>query len=358
MAVLEATQAWRRGAFCGLCFAAVVGSASAESGGVSFAGKTITMTIGNAAGGATDLYGRLFGRYLVKYLPGNPSLVVIDQPGAEGITALNTWVIRAKPDGTALTIGAGTQTNPFYYRAAHAQYDLKTFDFVGGTGAPGGALFVNKAAENRLHDKSKPPVVMGALSAIRGNMFMNLWGSKFLDWNTKWVIGYADTGSLSQALQRGEIDMSSFGSLPEIRVLKAADKFDVVAQEGRIVNGKLAPRPAVGDAPLFAELVGDKITDARARDAFVYWETSSQIGQWAALPPNTPDGIVAAYRKATAAMFEDPIYRQQATAIVSDGLPVRPEDLEAMVRKLDQTPDAVFTYLQKIEAEAGFAAAN
>jgi tripartite-type tricarboxylate transporter receptor subunit TctC len=338
--------------------AALVHSASAHNRDVTFAGKTITMTIGNAPGGQTDLYGRLFARYLTKYLPGNPDLVVSNQPGAEGVSALNSWVIRAKRDGTDLTIGAGTQTNPLYYRDAHARYDLEKFKFVGGTGAPGGALFVSKAAEARLHDKSLPPVIMGALSAVRGNMFMTVWGAMFLGWNAKWVVGYADTPSLKEALSRGEIDMSSFGSLSDIQALTAADKFDVVAQEGRIENGKLAIRPAIGNAPIFANLIAGKIDDPKAREAFAYWETSSQIGQWAALPPDTPAAIVEVYRKATDAVFKDPEYRRQAIAVVSDGVSVAPADLEAMVQKLDRTPDDVFAYLEGVEGRLGMAAAR
>src|SRR5437764_464101 len=56
---------------------------------ISFARKTVAMTIGFAAGGGVDLYGRMLGRHLVSYLPGRPTLVVLNQPGAGGVSALN-----------------------------------------------------------------------------------------------------------------------------------------------------------------------------------------------------------------------------------------------------------------------------
>src|SRR5882724_1098672 len=65
---------------------------------VSFAGRTVTMTVGFAAGGGVDLYGRTLGRHLVRYLPGHPGLVVMNQLGAGGVVALNDWANKAEPN--------------------------------------------------------------------------------------------------------------------------------------------------------------------------------------------------------------------------------------------------------------------
>src|SRR5262249_366207 len=58
---------------------------------ISFAGKTITMTIGFEPGSGPDLYGRVLGRHLPRALPGQPGFVVINQTGAGGVVALNNW---------------------------------------------------------------------------------------------------------------------------------------------------------------------------------------------------------------------------------------------------------------------------
>src|SRR6476661_6696197 len=70
---------------------------------VSFACKTVNMTIGFAAGGGVEQYGRTMGRHLVQKLPGNPSLVVLNKPGAGGVVALNDWSRRADTNGLSLT---------------------------------------------------------------------------------------------------------------------------------------------------------------------------------------------------------------------------------------------------------------
>src|SRR3954462_14975672 len=97
----------------GLAALAVAGaSPPAAADDVSFAGKTITMTIGNAAGSGIDLYGRVLGRHLAQHLPGHPSLVVLNQPGAGGLIAYNSWVKKAKPDGLSVTVGGLTEIDP------------------------------------------------------------------------------------------------------------------------------------------------------------------------------------------------------------------------------------------------------
>ena len=158
-------------ALCTAGLAAVIGAspAWAAANDPTFAGKTITMTIGNAAGSGIDLYGRVLGRHMTQHLPGQPSLVVLNQPGAGGLVAYNSWVKKAKPDGLNVAVGGLTEIDPASLLRTNAEYDPATFKFVGGLGAPSQGLFINKDAVARLSDKSAPPVVMGAVSsAIRG----------------------------------------------------------------------------------------------------------------------------------------------------------------------------------------------
>ena len=119
------------------------------------------MTIGFGAGGGVDLYGRTLGRHLVRYLPGQPALVVLNQLGAGGVVALNDWGNKAAPNGLFVTIGAQSQTDPDALIRTHAKYDTTTFNYVGGLAAYSQGLFVNKDAVERLYNTSAKPVVMG-----------------------------------------------------------------------------------------------------------------------------------------------------------------------------------------------------
>jgi tripartite-type tricarboxylate transporter receptor subunit TctC len=129
---------------------------------VSFKGKTITMIIGFAAGGGTDLSGRLIASFLGRYLPGEPAVIAQNVPGAEGMTAMNYFAQQAKPDGLTITMGSGSVADPLNFRKPQSQFDPTQFAYVGGAGRGGSMLIVNKEAEKRLYDKSMPPVIMGS----------------------------------------------------------------------------------------------------------------------------------------------------------------------------------------------------
>jgi hypothetical protein len=340
----------------GVTALAVAGaSLSAAADDISFAGKTITMTIGNAAGSGIDLYGRVLGRHLAQNLPGHPSLVVLNQPGAGGLIAYNSWVKKAKPDGLSVTVGGLTELDPASSLRRNAEYDPATFKYLGGLAAPSQALFINKDAIARLREKSVTPVIMGAVSeAIRGGYFQALWGVALLGWNVRWVHAYRDTAELRQAMERGEADMSSFGNVRDIDNLLKSGNFTIISQSGTVRDGKAEPRPELGSAPIFSELVRGRIKDLPVQRAFDYGENVSQVGRWLALPPETPDAIVAVYLKAYEATVRDPEYN----AVVAKTDPGSPQvgkaDLERLARELSKVSPDVLDYIHSELERQGF----
>lgn len=320
---------------------------AAAQNGLSFAGKTVTMTIGFGAGGSVDLYGRILGQYLMEYLPGKPSLVVINQLGAGGVVALNGWVARAEPNGTAITLVAESQADPDALLRTEAKYDIRTLKYVGGETAYSQGLFVNKDAVPRLTDQSAKPVIMGLVgSTLRSGNYGVLWATDYLGWNVQWVRGYPSTSELRQALERGEIDMSTFGASRDIQGLLASGDYKVVIQGGTVKDGKRVPRTAFGDAPILADLVKGKITDPQAQKAFDYTENVSQVGIWLALPPATPSDIVATYVKAFNATLADPKYRADFAKIDPDSPVASQADIQDLVGKLATVSPATLDYVQ------------
>jgi hypothetical protein len=326
---------------------------------VSFAGKTITMTIGLGAGGGVDLYGRMLGRHLVHYLPGQPALVVLNKPGAGGVVALNDWANNAERNGLAVTLGAQSQIDPDAVMRTHAKYDPTTIKYVGGLAAPSQGLFINKDAVKRLHDKSATPVVIGIVgTTLRTGSYQALWGAAFLGWNMKWVRGYPRTSDLRQAMERGEIDMTSFGSIRDIKYLLDTGKFKVASQSGPIKDGKHTKRPVFGNAPVIAELVEGKIADPLAKQAFQYSEDVSQIGFWLALPPGTPDNVVATYVKAFEATLNDPQYQAEVEKLNPDSPVATKAELEGLVGKLAKVSPETLGFIQAELKRQGFGSAK
>jgi tripartite-type tricarboxylate transporter receptor subunit TctC len=325
---------------------------AAAQGAISSA---VTMTIGFGAGERPDLYGRILGRSLVRHLPGQPGLLVLNKPGAGGVIALSEWTAKAEPNGSHVTIGASSQTDKDALIRTKARYDPATFKYVGGLSAPSQALFIRKDALDRLHNKSAKPVAIGVTgSTLRTGHYQALWGAVFLSWNVQWVQGYRTTGELRQAMERGELDMTPFGSSVDIDYLLATGKFAVVSQSGAVIGGKMVARPILGDAPIISDLVRGRIKDPLAQKAFEYGENIIQVGTWLALPPGTPDAIVTTYVKAFEATLKDPEF-QTAWAKIDPDSPVASKvDLERLVRELGNALPEALDYIQGELKRQGF----
>ena len=336
-------------ACCSLVFvsalAAVVSSARAQSNDPAQAPpdpKTVTMIIGYPTGGGVDATGRLFAQFLTKYLPGNPPVIVRNMPGADGRIGLNFFVRNAKPDGLMINNGSGSQLDPMAYRVPTALYDPTKFHFVGGISRGGTFQVISKNSEARLLDKAAPPVPIGAVDGSRSGEQMTSWGMELLGWNAKWVVGYRSANETSVALERGEVDIVSTSNSFLILRLLDTGKFKLLSQSGVVLDGKLRRRTDFSDIPVMSELVDGKLTTKGARDAFKYFEAICAMGPWLALPPDTPEPIVAMYRGIFPKIMADPEFQEKAKRISEDIALMTHSDIAELVKTAAErlTPDA------------------
>lgn len=335
---------------------AASGPAAAE---VSFKGKTITMIIGYRPGGGTDAVGRLTGKYLAQYMPGKPQIIFRNMPGGGGITSMNYFANQAKRDGSTITAGSSTQPDPLRFRRKSAKYDPLTFLYIGGIARGSSVMMINPATKSRLLDRSKKPVIMGAVDGTRSSMQVALWGAEYLGWNIKWVIGYPGTAEIALALQRGEVDMSSTANLFLIKELINAKKAVPLVQSGMLVAGKLVTRSEFPDVPIFTAMVRSKITDPIAKKAFAYWEGINALDKWLALPPKTPAAIVKTYRAAFVKAVKDKEFLALGRKMVSqDFAAILPQDQTTMIMKVAGTPNEALAYIKALKKKNGLPVAK
>ena len=311
-------------------------SASAQP--VSFEGKSVKVIIPSTAGGGTDTAARLIGRFLGKYLPGNPSIVPQNMPGGGGVTSLNFLAQQAKPDGLTMVVTSSTEADPLTYRAKQAQYNPTKLAIVGGFGLGEQLLVIRKEAIPRLLDKSQPPVAMGNNAGQpRRGMRMNLWGSLFLGWNTKWVNGYPGSNDLWLALQRGEIEMTAFGS--EFLRDKEIDpaKLIILYADG-ISKRTRSDRADFEAAPKFIKVMEGKVRDPQMLAAYDYWRAGFFF-KWIALSQDTPKEILDAYREAFAKLGNDPEFMQAGEKVMPGFSLIPGEEMLSSLKELDATSD-------------------
>src|SRR5882672_3557564 len=94
---------------------------------MSLHGKSLSMIISSAAGGGTDAYARVALPYLEKYLPGSPSIVARNVPGADGMQGMNYMVQQVAPDGLTFIVNANTTADPLNYRKPQAHFNPADF---------------------------------------------------------------------------------------------------------------------------------------------------------------------------------------------------------------------------------------
>jgi hypothetical protein len=262
-------------------------------------------------------------------------------------------VARVKPDGTTVTMGASNQVDPLQYRKSAASYDPTKYAYVGGVGRGANFLLVNKETEPRLYDKTKEPLVMGIDSPERAYRQMPLWGVEYLGWNARWVTSYRGTNEVFLALERGEIDMAATSNFFQVERALKTGKFKVLAQLGSMENGKMVPRLELKDTPIFSDMISGKITDKVGQQGYDYWLSMWKLDKWMALPPGTPSNIVQAYRDAFRQIAKDASFIDEGKKMSEDFATQSPEDVDALIRIVGNTPPEATDYIAKLMRKQG-----
>jgi hypothetical protein len=180
-----------------------------------------------------------------------------------------------------------------------------------------------------------------------------LWAIEYLGWNAKWIVGYHGTNEVMLALDRGEIDMTSTGNLFQIKDRLNSGQLKLIVQSGYLANGKILARQDYGDTPLFPTQMKGKIKDPVAQKAYDYWEALNNGDKWLALPPETPDNVVEAYREAFKKAAADPEFRDRGEKI-SDGFePMTSKDVELVAQTLADTPPEAIEYTKALMRKQG-----
>jgi tripartite-type tricarboxylate transporter receptor subunit TctC len=279
--------------------AAFVLPARAEPVADFYAGKTITLIIGSGVGGSYDAGGRLVAQYLKRYIPGNPTVVPQNMPGASSVRAAEYIFNVAPRDGTTLgfvqpTVVLNKVLDP------NAKYDPRQLTWIGRLQR---MVFVGVGwhdAPARSVEEAKQNEIIVAGNAATGAGVMVPWalnalaGTKF-----KVVRGYESAAANLLALQRGEVQgigstgLADITGRPEFIEKKLVNILYVI---------DLVRTPKFPDSPTVVEL-GRSEDD---RKILTLLGNPSTIGQAVMAPPDIPEERTAALRQAFAEMLKDP----------------------------------------------------
>jgi tripartite-type tricarboxylate transporter receptor subunit TctC len=331
----------------------MLGLAATETAAdVAITGK-VSALIGTTPGGGTDGTTRLVGRFLSRYLPGNPQMIYRNMPSGGGLQATNYFATQAKPDGSLWMGGDGDYIDAESVRGDLAKFDPRTFMFFGGIQRGGTLMLVNKSKLAGLTDRSGPPITFGSQDGTGSVVRMAMWGAEALGWNLRFVIGYPSSAAMSLALRRGEIDAFGTSDTQLLDPLLKSGSFQGVAQEGLAVSGVVGPRASYPDVPTIRSLVVDRLTGV-AKETFEMLSSADQIDKWFALPPDTPAEVVTTYRNAFAQLVKDPEFIKLAQIQFSpDNSSQTGEELARLVAFSSYPSLEVQSYETKLRAKYG-----
>ncbi len=322
-----------------LAFAA---NATAETVADFYRGKTVRVVIGYGAGGNYDLYGRLATEFLGRHIPGNPTVIAVNMPGAGGLKAVDYLYRVAPQDGTHLGVVA-QQLALTLLVDDKMGIDPRRFSYLGRlTSMVDVAVALPKSGLKSFEDARKREVTVGAgnstsTSAVYARALNAYAGSRF-----KIVTGYSGTAEIQLAAERGEVDVNGGELLPAIIVQYPEwlqGKAVLLYQSGLKRYSMLPQVPTMSELSSGEE--GRAVMSALAG--------TSEIGRSILVPPGVPPERVAALRTAFQAMLKDPqfIATTEKRKLMIDG--ATGEQMDAVTRDTMKLPKDTVEALKRLQ---------
>jgi len=321
------------------------GNTAADSERPFYAGRRLELLVPYATGGGTDLLARFMTPYLRKYIAGNPSVQVVNIPGADGVIGLNKFALTQRHDGESAIFGTGAGSLLYLLREPGVRYDLRKF--VPALAVPGGDVFyvspstgVRKPVD--LLRPRQPLRLAGAMPV--GGDTLALVALKLLGVQVQVIMGYEGKGRARVAFEQGETSLeyqSTTSYLMNVTPLVERGLAVPLFTTGVINRGELVRDPVLSHLPTvgeaYEEMYGRKPSGPawEAVKALVTTVNTMQKILW--FHTDAPREAVVAVREASAKMARDPQFLREGMKILGDYRLVPGEDLDAQFHALLNT---------------------
>ncbi|MFN4058780.1 MAG: Bug family tripartite tricarboxylate transporter substrate binding protein [Roseinatronobacter sp.] len=348
MTITTPTRRGALGIFAAAAAALTFGTpASAQ---VDFSGKTIEWIIPFATGGGSDTWARFNAPFLSKHLPGNPTVVVVNEPGGGSTRGTNLFAQRARPDGLTILGTSGSTQFPYLLGDPRVRYEYADWSVV-MVGPTGGVAYVSPSTGvNSLDDVAKlqgQKLVYASQGATSLDLVPML-AFKLLGLDVNYVFGFSGRGDGRLAFERGEVNIDYQTSSAFIRNVTP------LIDEGKAVplmswgvldtDGNPQRDPTFPDTPILEEvyeMVHGTPPSGPMYDAYKAFNTAGFAAQKiVVLPKGASAELVETYRQAWRDVFADPDYL--ATYV---------EALGSYEQVTDRAADALYTAGTTIDPE-------
>lgn len=330
--------------------AALASPAAAQNVADFYKGRTFTIVAGSSAGGGLDIYARLLARHVGRHIPGNPTVIVQNMPGAGSLAAARHLYSVAPKDGAQSAIVLpGALLDPLMTGADLKNYDPTKFNYLVNANAETISCIVRKDAPvqefGQLFEKELVVGGTGPGSSLVDYPVItrNLMGMKL-----ELIPGYKGSREVSLAVRQNEVHgvcglawSSAKQQYPEI--FDPNGNLKVLVQEDSRPNAELVK--------LGAPLAINFAKTPQVRSALEVYYSQGQISRPFILPPGVPADRVAALRKAFSSALADPALKADAQKQKLDANPNPGEDVQKLVDSIYATPAPIVEMLRKASAK-------
>jgi tripartite-type tricarboxylate transporter receptor subunit TctC len=296
-----------------------------------YKGKTVRIVIGVGVGSGYDINGRLLARFMGAHIPGNPTIIVQNQPGAGSLTMTSQLYASGPFDGTVIGSSFNGMPTAPLLQPEGARFDPNKLIWVGSTNRETQVSYVwHTAPVQKLEDLKTKELIVGAQAPGSTQYDYPVLVNDLFGWKFKVITGYESTPKIHLAMESGEVH----GTIANWSTLKAINsnwlnekKVILTAQWALKKHLDLAGVPFIMD---FAK------TDAD-RQALQLGLARLEYGRPFFLPPNVPKDRVDALRRAFDATMKDPAYRAEADKLKIDVDPLTGDQVAALVEQVSKT---------------------
>lgn len=308
-----------------------------------YQGKTIKVVVGFTSGGFYDRWSRLLARFVPKYLPGAPEMIVQNMPGAGGLIAANHVYNVAQPDG--LTVGMtsyGMYLDQMVGRK-EVQYDVRKFHWIGSPEKSDVLMYMRSDAPYKsiedIRTASTPPKC-GSTGTAGTDYILARLLEDTLNAKIDTVLGYPGGSEIDLAVEKGEV---------QCRGLTAAPFFGrepfISWRKRNFVNvllyGGLKRDPRIPDTPTIYEIFDKLNTPEESRRVADVILRGGDFGRPWVMPPATPPEVVKTMRAAYAKAMTDSTLLDEAKQTKLDVEYVPGEELQKLAEKMMSQPPGV-----------------
>jgi tripartite-type tricarboxylate transporter receptor subunit TctC len=329
--------------------------AQADAVGDFFKGKVVNLVVGYGSGGGYDVYGRLVAAHLGKYIPGNPTVVVQNMPGAGSLRAVNYLYNTAPKDGTTIaTFARDMPLLGLIGNNPNVRFDPRKFNWLGSSSSYANDAYLlitrKDATVKSIADARAPggpPLVLGGTAeGATGNDISTVLRDA-LALNIRIIVGYPDSNALFLAADRKETDGRFVGlsalssSHPEW--LKPDSGMQILLQFARVTRHAQFP-----DVPTARELAPND----RARALIELAELPYRLSRPFAAPPGLSGDRVKALQAAFLAVHQDPQYLDEAGRLKVDVSPIGGDEVLRAIDGIAGASPDLLDYMKKLLAES------